>query len=111
MMPTGEEQMQTYSAALSNLLQWAMGRYDLDTAKTEALTQWASMVTESPTPSSYQGMRTLMSGLKDSETISNDPESLKIAIEVALMAHESVRYATVVKRPGKPTQVIAYMGR
>lgn len=111
LVQTGEAQIHNYSNALSSLLQRAEERYGLATAEMEALMQLGSMATESPTRSSCQQLKILMNGLKDSELILSSQQLTNIAIEALLMAHENVRYAVVISRPGKPIQTMAYYGR
>ena len=108
---TGAEQMQNYFAALSNQLQRMAVRYDLDIAEMEALTQLASTAMESPSQNFSQALRTLMSGLKDLDLITNNPDMLDVVIATLLQTVKGVRYATIVRRPGHAGKVVAYVGR
>lgn len=50
-------------------------------------------------------------GLRDSSWITNEPEILDAVIRAVLHVIPIVRYAAVIRKPGKPAKVIAYIGR
>ena len=103
--------MENYYVKLSRQLARTAELYVLDTAETEALTALESMVTASPSQNISQAHRTLTNGLRESSMIMRRQDVVAGILIAALQALENVRYATIVRRPGKPTVVKAYIGR
>lgn len=99
------------SEKLLNQLPLTAALYGLDIQETEELTAWASTVTESPLQNSSQQLERLLSGLQELQKTTNSQYVVDAAITSLVQASSNVRYAVVVRRVGKPTQVIAYMGR
>ncbi len=108
---TGAEPTAIYSEALSNQLQRMAVRLGLDTAATEELTLLVSTATESRLLNTTQGREMLMNGLKAFASTMNDTRILDGLVAAALQAEPMIRYATVERKPGKPTRVTAYLGR
>lgn len=100
-----------YYQDLSVQLQGLQGRYDLDTVETEALTAWVSTVTESHSLSFSQAMPMLNSGLKTLQRTTPDSNVADLAIMAMLQAIPGVRYAPVIRKPGKPVRVSVFLGR
>lgn len=53
----------------------------------------------------------MMHGLKDFDLIMNDEVVQDNVLVALLQARQNVRYAAIIRKPGKPTKVIAYLGR
>lgn len=107
---TGEEQVQNYLPKLLAQLRRTAERYGLDTVETEELTHWASMETETHSRNISELRQTLMNGLKGLSMITHRPELEDAFLSSILQAQDGIRYATVVRKPGKPGKVIAYLG-
>lgn len=106
---TGEERVADYSEALSRQLARAGARYGLDTARMAELTQLVSMATATHSQNISQLRATLMSGLKGLSWTTSEREKADGVLTAVIQASEGVRYAAVVRKPNKPTKVIAYM--
>lgn len=107
----GAELTQGYFAGLLRQLQRTAERYGLDTVETEELMQWASMAMESPSPSISALRETLITGLRELDSITSNPDREDGIISAVLQASPGVRYAAVIRKPGKPGRVIIYLGR
>ncbi len=107
-LQTGAELMQDYSQALSQQLQRAAERLGLDIAETEELMQWASTATTTHSQSISLARQTLMNGLKDFALTMNDEARTDVILTAMLQAEPGIRYATIVRKPGKPPKITAY---
>ena len=110
-MLTGELRMQDYCAVLLRTLQERAELSGLDTAKTEALLDWASTEMANHSQNISRLRQTLMSGLKDFDWIMNDPPMRDSILCAFLLAQPNIGRAVVITKPGKPLQVKAWNRR
>ena len=110
-LQTGAVQVQNYSQALLNQLQKAVAQSGLGTAETEALMHWVYTETETHSQNISQLRQTLMNGLREFDWITNDQVVADSVYAAFLQAMSGVRYAAVIRKPGNPAKVIAYLGR
>lgn len=107
---TGEQQAEIYCEALSKQFRRMAERCDLDIVETEELIVLGSTIAEKRTLSIAQALQMLMSGWKESELIMSDTRIEDGVIQAALQAIPNVRYAAVLRKPGKPPKLTAFIG-
>ena len=105
----GDQQIADYSQALLRQLQKVAALFALDTVETEVLTQLASMEMGTRLPNILELRKTLDIGWKESGKTMRSKELDDAIIAGILMADPAVRYAVVVRKPGKPAKTIAYL--
>ena len=108
--PIGQAQMQDYCEALSKQLRKTAAQSGSGIVEMEVPTasEFMEMVTHSPSISHAQ--QTLMSGLKASGLIMSNHPSEDALIQAVLQAMPAVRFAAVLRKPGKPAKITAYIG-
>lgn len=109
MLLIGGEQTPPYLRKLYNLLLRAAVRYDLDIVQMEALSAWAFTATENPSQNISLATKMLMGGWKALESTTSNTDLLDIAMRATLELRPQVRVAAIIRRPGKPLEVIAHL--
>lgn len=110
-LQTGAGLLPKFLQALLPQLAKVTGQYGLGTPEMEELTALVSMVTATPSLNISLAVGMLMSGLKDSDLITNE-EGLEDALTGAILqAMPGVRYACVIRTAGKPVKIQIYRNR